>query len=91
MFTQARRRLKRRIHMTLLLVTMILLLVTSSATSWTSAKTQCPGYWRVKVFYYTNASMTYQCGTKAYWCDGNVISSGCSTDYYIIRECECAE
>jgi hypothetical protein len=89
MSTQAKRLMKRRIHMALLLVAMLFLLVTSSAPRRTSAQSGC--LWRARVKYYSDASMTYQCGSTIYLCDGTVTHSGCYTDYVTILECQCAE
>lgn len=90
MNTHAKRCLKKLTHIALLVVTIILLLVTSSAPPKTSARAAC-SVWRVRVRYYTDATMTHNCGTKLYLCDGTVTQTGSQSDYTTIEECTCVE
>jgi hypothetical protein len=89
MSTQAKRCLKRRIRVALILVTMFLLLVTPSAPRQTSASAAC--LWRARVHFYTDATKTTLCGFSNYSCAGNFTHTGCYTDYYVITECECIQ
>lgn len=90
MSTRANRRLKRRLHMALILVTMILLLVTSFAPRQTSAQLGC-GTIHVRVKYFSGTDKLTQCGYSLYFCDGSFMHSGCYTDNTTILECECGE
>ena len=89
MSAQTKLRLKRRIHVALLLVTMILLLVVSPAPPPACANSFC--LWRTRVYFYTDATKTTQCGFSNYSCGGRFTHTGCYTDYYEITECECTQ
>jgi hypothetical protein len=87
MSAQTKLRLKSRFRVALLLVTMILLLVASPAPPPTCANSFC--LWRTRVYFYTDATKTTQCGFSNYSCFGNFTHTGCYSDYYVITECEC--
>jgi hypothetical protein len=87
MSTQTKLRLRSRFRVSLLLVTMMLLLVASPAPAPTCANNFC--LWRTRVYFYTDATKTTQCGFSNYSCFGNFTHTGCYTDYYVITECEC--
>jgi hypothetical protein len=87
MSAHTRLRLKRRTRVALLLVTMLLLLGTSTAPQQTCANSFC--LWRTRVYFYTDATKTTQCGFSNYSCAGRFTHTGCYTDYYEITECEC--
>lgn len=70
-----------------LLALVILLLSTSTPSPNASAGVGCVWYWRAR--YFTDATMTTQCGMTAYMCDGEVAQGGCVTEYVITYTCEC--
>lgn len=82
-------RLRRRVRVVLLFVTILLLWVTPTAAPTTCANSFC--LWRARVYFYTDASKTTQCGFSNYSCAGNFTHTGCYTDFYEITECQCGQ
>jgi hypothetical protein len=89
MSTQAKSLLKSRIVVALLAVTMVFIFFASSATPKASAVQQC--FWYQRTVYYTDASLTTQCGVTVWFCDGETGHGGCWTAYTKTEECECIE
>ena len=87
MSAQSKLRLKRRIHVVLLAVMMVLFSVAASAPTQTSAETDCVWYKWVK--YHPNASKTGVCGGVLFLCDGTVVNTGCVSEYSTVLECTC--
>jgi hypothetical protein len=89
MSTQAKSLLQSRIVVALLAVTMVFSFFASAATPKASAVQQCGWYLRVR--YFTDASLTTQCGVTVWSCDGETGHGGCWTSYTKMEDCECFE
>ena len=90
MSVQTKLRLKSGFRVVVLLVTMMLLLVASPAPPPTCAANSSFCLWRTRVYFYTDATKTTQCGFSNYSCFGKFTHTGCYSDYYTITECECS-
>ena len=47
--------------------------------------------WYSGIKYYTDATLTTQCGFRTYWCDGTESQAGCETEYAKVLTCTCRE
>ncbi len=55
------------------------------------AATRSGCVWYAITRYYTDATLTTQCGFHTYWCDGTDTQDGCETEYIKVLTCTCRE